>query len=84
MKFKINENGVLSILRAGQWVNQQCPFDAYQATGMANCTHNCPHFGEPEVVTLGPTPHRGWQLHLCHGTVLFGELIDQRGEPTRS
>lgn len=78
-KFKIDEDGRLHIERAGDWVQQECPFNAYQSEGTAYCTHACPHFGTPFSVTLGPTPHQGWQLNLCHGTELTGKMIDERG-----
>ena len=77
MKFKIHETGALSIDRAGPWVAQQCPFTA-SLLGEPYCTHSCPHFGEPFTTELGPPPHSEWQLNLCHGTVLIGELIDER------
>lgn len=82
MKIKIDENGDLCVERKGRFIVAHCPF-AYDSVC---CGHWCPLFGEPEEYYR----HRwtgtetikycaGHTLTLCHGTVLKGELVDERG-----
>ena len=85
MKGKINRSGTLWIERAGTWVEQCCHNMCEQ--GLYNCTHECPRFGEPELVFGSYTPQvqlatGGTRLRLCHGTILtFDEFTDERLQP---
>jgi len=71
MKAKIYKNGNLLIERAGEFEKMLCPFEAE-----GYCGHWCPLFGEPyEDTTLGG---KMISLSLCHKTLNFSELIDER------
>ena len=73
MKGKIDTDGILFIERKQKndepfYSDQLCPF------GRGNCGDWCPLFGEPERSFAG----RGVKLQLCHRTLEFEELEDER------
>ncbi len=74
MRGKINKNGCLEIERAGVMKEQFCP----ERIG-GFCGDNCPLFCEPEEIEN--SKFGKYELALCHQTLYFNELIDQRGEP---
>ena len=47
MKIKIDENGLLSLERAGKMKPQRCPYKANYSTLEITCGDWCPAFGEP-------------------------------------
>lgn len=71
MRGKINNQGDLEIERAGVFKKQWCPY----STGMAECSHFCPLFGEPrrdpfiDQITLS----------ICYNkTLFFDSFTDER------
>jgi len=84
MKAKINKSGFLEIKRKGKYKLQFCPFTFSSDFSAENrvCGDWCPLFGEPESILLfdsieGKTK-QVWQLQLCHKTLQFEEIIDER------
>ena len=76
MKGKITNNGMLQIERVGKYVPQYCPVESDDGI----CGHWCPLFSEPyEDTTPGG---KMISLSLCHKTLNFSELIDERVIPT--
>lgn len=78
MKGKISKSGWLVIERSGKWINQYCPF-VDDASAVGECAHFCPLFAEPETEELIAGQPKTL-LRLCHRTLTFDELIDERGE----
>jgi hypothetical protein len=75
MQGKIDENGALWIMRAGEWRKQMCPFAADQAS----CSGRwCPLFGEPEKLSIPLT-----SLSLCHKMLSFEVFTDERNPPEK-
>jgi len=66
MKIVIDKKGHLLIARAGKLKVQACPIVPGGNDGY--CCDECPLFGEPS----------SGHLTLCHSTVLYGEIEDQR------
>ena len=92
MNGKIDNEGYLWILRGKQGKPQKCPMTSL---GVDHSTYNrfcgdwCPLFGEPEPDTdpifekNGETtfkPNGKTVLSLCHQTLTFDVLVDDRGE----
>jgi len=91
MKGKINSNGFLYIYRKDFYKIQYCPYSCNQNINyedwrpLYNCNQNiycgdwCPLFGEPEKCKIGLKEY--WKLEICcKKTLIFDELIDERGE----
>jgi hypothetical protein len=85
MKISISPTGSLWIERAGMPRGQFCR----SSSSGAMCGDDCPHFGEPRE-DAGEQTHAfvrgaegkvytGYALDICRGTVLTGEIVDQRG-----
>lgn len=70
MKGKICENGWLSIERAGQLKEQECPYQLEAA----KCGDWCPKFREPEKAPSGEI-----QLGICDTILYFTKFEDLRG-----
>lgn len=85
MKIKIDKDGRLFLDRAGKMTKQWCPYSQSDNS----CGDWCPHFGEPEPHEVADNPgmwptyyHQdGEQIRLCHGTVIVGEIEDEREKP---
>ncbi len=75
MRGKINKYGCLEVERGGVMKKQWCPLN--NAEG--ECGDWCPLFCEPEEIEN--SKFGKYELALCHQTLYFNELIDQRGEP---
>ena len=82
MKIRIDEHGALE--KGGR--EQYCPFAVPGGDGISpRCGTWCPHFGEPEA-ELEQNDDKSWSatgdvsLRLCSGTILTGEIIDERGK----
>ena len=80
MRIKIDRGGYLHIERNGVMEEQLC-----KKIPGADCNINyCPHCGDivetHQLVFGGPSPVRGHKLRICEGTVLEGEIIDERIE----
>lgn len=67
MDGKISKKGILSIKRAGIYVEVHCPPPA-----VSICHESCAMFGEPEFKPLITT------LALCDRVLEFTDLIDER------
>lgn len=83
MDGKIDAKGVLQINRAGTMKMQGCPYGDF---GFGVCCDECPLFGEPEPeyspeVDDDDGMHErtgGVLLTLCHKTLVFDSLVDER------
>ena len=86
MDGKIDNEGYLWILRGKQGKPQDCPFDTSDSARA--CGDWCPLFGEPEPeyspeVDDDDGMHEqtgGVLLTLCHKTLVFDTLVDERGK----
>lgn len=66
---KIDKNGALHIERAGKMLPMYCPLTK------ENCSHWCPHFGNPEK----SYPPIETYVSICQGKVLsFMTFTDER------
>ena len=84
-------SGWLFIERAGKMKAQECPFaeDRDVIDGIRirrNCGDWCPLFGEPKhIESVGELTGRkvdcGWELEICQGRALTGEIVDERRTP---
>jgi len=76
MKARIDTYGLLSIMRAGKWKEQGCPFQPPSANGPSTvqCGDWCARFGE----VTHETSHGDW-LTICYG--IGFEVIDERVRP---
>jgi hypothetical protein len=97
MKALINKIGNLFIERAGILKEQLCkPIEGMSGPDGTSynqgvpCGDWCPHFGEPVIAKRinpgdywpeGIPAHLPDRISLCHGTVLIGEIVDERGKP---
>ena len=80
MKININGHGFLAILRAGKWCTTECPWrptDEFGDPGPCACGDWCPHFGEVRDLHDEDDPDAKI-LRLCHGTLLVGNITDDR------
>ena len=74
MKGKIDDNGTLSIERAGRMKEMECALIRERW-----CSDNCPHFGEPYKDDGGQITIGNSKLDICHGkTLLFDSFTDER------
>ena len=82
LEFKITKGGQLFIKRGSKWKRQYCALSCaasdYMSGPTANCTDNCPLFGEPDRVTNHTLSTTSDKITLCHGKYLVGTLIDER------
>ena len=89
MKGNIDEKGRLWVDRAGVMKMQQCPHVSL-AQERAYCSDCCPLFGEPrdesgEDILLNAlreackmSPISFTRIELCHKTLIFDQLTDER------
>lgn len=86
MDGKIDNDGYICIKRGKFLGRQFCPF---RESGRQPCGDWCPLFGEPEPDTdpifekNGATtfkPNGKTVLSLCHQTLTFDVLVDERGK----
>lgn len=71
MKGKITKSGYLVIMRRDTVIHCTCP---YAADTAGLCGDYCQFFGDPERSFAG----REVKLQLCHRTLEFEELEDER------
>jgi hypothetical protein len=80
MRIKIDEDGYLLIERKGEMVAQTCK----KIDGEDCNINNCPYCGDivetHQLAFGGPSPVAGHKLKICEGTVLEGDIIDERVE----
>ena len=102
MKGKIDSDGFLSIYRGDAnpdcYQHQYCPFQtnsiatpSFELSTMKPCGLWCPHFSEPEYVTVERLLKKDGEvrvmdasnkrvIQICHGKELFfDELIQEQG-----
>ena len=70
MKIRIDNNGWLSVERAGKFKDQKCPHDQ---DNLVHCGDWCPLFGEPHNWETGSQA-----INLCMNFI-HGEITDERG-----
>jgi hypothetical protein len=70
MKIKIDKSGYLTRSVGPLWQEQNCPYSNVAGERLLSCGTWCPHFGEPD----------NSELRLCHGTIIVGEIVDERGK----
>ena len=71
MKAAINQDGLLSIERAGVLQRQFCPFQA--ADDLQECGDWCPMFGEPDIWSQNLV-----SISICNGKVIKLDSLDDR------
>ena len=93
MKIKIDEDGLLSLERAGKMKQQRCPYKANYNILEISCGDWCPHFKEPtfttEKIVIDNESNTiqikrvRVNLSLCHGAFLCiseEDFTDERGK----
>ena len=69
MKAAINQDGFLSIERAGILQRQYCPFQAAEES--QECGDWCPMFGEPDIWSQNLV-----SISICNGKTIKLELLE--------
>jgi hypothetical protein len=81
MKGKISADGFLFIKRACKEGKSLCPFSGSEGgheDDFGHCGDWCPLFGEPTLHYADEIHGYTTYLMLCHRTLEFDELIDER------
>jgi hypothetical protein len=73
MKGKINRNGYLQVWRGKEYKDKYCPFIKSNCGDWYVCGDWCVLFGE-----LDYEENEIPEIKLCHKTLYFKELIDER------